>query len=773
MHPALPHSDSVPGAAGPTGVAPEPDAGSLDAIADDDPLLHALRWLTRHHGQERSVAALTAGLQIDGPLGPDQALRVLREAGFDAGLIQRPVGRIHPLLLPVVLLLHRGDACIVAAREAGADGQPDVYTVILPGPEHHTVRATEADLQLAYAGLAIAATPPVVPSPAPGGEPASRDPGTHWLWGTLRRFLPSYRSAVLASLLSHVFMLTGALLVSAAYDAVNPQSAFGLLWALAAGAVLALVFDTVARHLRSGLIDAAGRKADLQIDAALFRQALGLRMEHRPPSSGSFAHRLAQVETVREFLGSATLAVLSDLPFLLLFVAMIFVVAGPLGWVMVAAVPLVFAMSGAVHGRLRRTLDAKQAHQADLQGVLVEALEGFEDMKAAGAQGRFLRRCEAATAVAASTAMRARTLGAWTHTLAVSMQQAAMLVMVIWGIHRVHGQVITAGAFIAAILLAHRAMSPLATLASLATRYQAARAAIAALDPWMALPVEREPGRVYAAHPGPGARLAMAGVRFAYPGRAGERSPVVLDGVSLSLEPGERVAILGRIGSGKSTLLRLLAGLYQPVEGRVEVDGTDVGRIDPADFRAAVGFVSQEPHLFSGSLRDNVVMGRPGVDAARLARVAVMTGLDRVVAAHPSGWEQEVGERGARLSAGQRQLVALARSLIARPQILLMDEPTSAMDAPSEMLFLRQLEETVGRCTLVMVTHRPAALELMDRVLVMDGGRVVLDGPKAQVLAVLAGRASDPGASSAPAATAPSATATDPHARFADHPVAA
>lgn len=746
-------------------------------VEDDDVLLHALLWLTRHHGRERSPAALTAGLAATARLGPDQAVRALRDAGFNAGLIQRPIAQIHALLLPVILLLRNGDACIVVAREAGGRGRPDRYTVVMPGPEHHTLQATEDDLRVEYSGVAIAATPQVAAVPGSEGDPALRDPGSHWLWGTLRRFMPYYRSAMLAALLSNLFMLVSGLVISVIYDKVIPHQAFTTLWALAIGAGLALVFDTAARQLRSHLIDLAGRKTDLIVGSLLFRRTLGVRMEHRPASAGSFAHQLSQVETVRDFFASATMSAVSDLPFVILFVAMIFVIGGPLGWVMVIAIPLIIGLSALIQGALRRSMHASMTHQADLQGVLVETLEGLEDVKAAGAQGRFLQRYEAATVAAAGASMRARTVSAWTTNLASTLQQAVTLVMLVWGVYLIHGGVITAGALIGAVMFAGRAVAPLTTLVGLTTRYQGARAAMAVLDQLMQLPVEREPGRSYLQHPNASGRIALVDVRFAYPDAAGEPSPVVLDGASLRFEPGERVAILGRIGSGKSTILRLLGGLYQPREGRVEVDGIDLRQIDPADFRAKVGFVSQEPRLFTGTLRDNVVMGRPGLDAGPLVRVARLTGLDRVAAGHPKGWELNVGEMGALLSGGQRQLVALARCLITQPQIILMDEPTSSMDAQSETLFLRQLKEAIGRCTLVVVTHRPAVLDLVDRIVVVDGGRIVLDGPKPQVLATLAGTpARPPAAAAAPgpaAAASPSATSSNVHRHPSTHPVAA
>jgi len=266
-------------------------------------------------------------------------------------------------------------------------------------------------------------------------------------------------------------------------------------------------------------------------------------------------------------------------------------------------------------------------------------------------------------------------------------------------------------------------------------------------------------------------------VSFSYPvqpdphaigtARSAKEGPRVLKGFSLQIQPGERMAVLGRIGSGKSTVLRLLAGLYLPIEGQVEVDGIDLRQIDPADYRARIGFVAQDPRLFNGTLRDNVLLDRPSADPARLGEVARLTGLDRLVAAHPDGWELPVGESGSLLSGGQRQLVALARCLVTRPSVLLMDEPTSSMDAQSEVAFLRQLKEACGSCTLVMVTHRPAVLELVNRVAVVDAGRLVMDGPKAQVLAALSGQrpATPPQAAGAAPAAAPSNLHMHPTAR--------
>ena len=723
------------------------NAAPAEQSLDNDALAHALSWLTRHHGRERTPESLLDGQPLCGRLGHDQALQALRAAGFSAGLVQRPLAQLHHRLLPAVLLLNEGDACIVVARHAD---NATVYDIVMPGREHHACTATEAELQAEYTGVAMVATPLSTPAAAAHGDEAGlRDPAAHWLWATLRRFIPYYRGALLAAMLSNVLMLVTGLATSVVYDKVIPNQAFVTLFAVATACLLALLFDLLARQLRAYLIDMASRKSDLIVGATLFRQTLGIRMEHRPQSAGAYAHHLGQVEQVREFFASATLSALSDLPFIVIFVAMVFIVGGPLGWVLVIAIPLLLGGALLIQGALRRAMNSHLREQADLHGVLVEAVDGLEDLKAAGAQGRFLRRYEEATAAAASAMLRSRMITSWTTNVSGVAQQAVTTVMLVWGVFLIDDKVITGGALIGAVMFATRAVAPLASVVSLATRYQGARAAMRALDHVMQQPLEREPGRAYVPMRQLSGRIGLVDASFSYPAQpiAGSGAhvatvgggPRVLRNVTLRFAPGERVAVLGRIGSGKSTVLRLLAGLYQPSEGMVEVDGMDLRQIDPADFRARVGFVRQDPRLFSGSLRENVLLDRPAADGARLSDVARLTGLDRVIQQHPQGWELPVGEAGALLSGGQRQLVALARCLVMRPQVLLMDEPTSSMDAQSEVAFLRQLKTACGDCTLVVVTHRPAVLELVSRVVVVDNGKVVLDGPKDAVLAALAG----------------------------------
>ena len=756
---------------------------------ETDALAHALSWLTQHHGRERSPESLLAGLPLAGPLQPGQALRALRDAGFSAGLVERRIGDLHQLLLPAVLLLKNDDACIVVARRPEGDAGGD-YDIVMPGRQHHACTATTAELQAEYTGVALVCTPQVQ-AELDEAPSLTRNPGSHWLWGTMRRYIPYYRGALVAALLSNILMLATGMSIGVIYDKVIPHQAYVTLWALAIGAGLSVLFDLMARQLRTYLIDMAGKKADLVVGSILFRQTLGLRMEHRPESAGAYAHVLGQMQSVREFFGSATLSAISDLPFIVIFLAMVFVAGGPLVLVPLTAIPLLMGLSFLVQNALRRAMSAHMQEHADLHGVMVEVVDGMEDVKAAGAQGRFLRRYEESTAAAAMAHLRSHRISSLTMNITAISQQIVTMTMLVWGVYLIEDKVITNGALIGAVMYATRALGPLASVTSLSMRYQGARAAMRALDDLMRKPQDRTPGKVYVPKRELEGRLALNEVGFSYPvqlppghahghvqahAQAGppKEGPRVLKGMNLLIQPGERIAVLGRIGSGKSTVLRLLAGLYLPSEGQVEADGIDLRQIDPADYRARVGFVAQDPRLFHGSLRDNVLLDRPSADPSRLSDVARLTGLDRLVAAHPEGWELPVGEAGALLSGGQRQLVALARCLVTKPTVLLMDEPTSSMDAQSEVAFLRQLKEACGSCTLVMVTHRPAVLELVNRVVVVDSGRVVMDGPKAQVLAALSGQrpAMPPqAASAASAASAATAAPSNLHMHPSARPV--
>jgi ATP-binding cassette subfamily C protein LapB len=617
---------------------PDPGAHAREQVSEQlaDPLMDALLWLCKHHGVERTAVSLLDGRAIDGALSPQQAVKLMDAAGFNAALIKRPPGKILSLLLPAVMLLRNGDACIALRRIRPRDKRDETqYEILMPGGDDRSCVASEEELLQEYSGYTLIASLKASSRRHLHGRDG-RD-GGHWLWSNMRRYLPYYRSAMLAALLSNVLMMATGLFTSVVYDKVIPHKAIETMWSLGIGALIAICFDMAARQLRSHLIDLAGKKADLVLGSIIFRQALGIRLEHKPSSSGAFAHQLSQIEVVREFMTSASVSAISDMPFILLFMFMTWSIAGPLVLVLVVAVPTILGLTWGVQRVLRKLMRANMQQHADLHGVLVEAVEGMEDLRAAGAQGHFLALYEECTAAAASSAVRARGMSSWTTNMSMVAQQLVTVVMLMWGVTLIHDGELTGGALIAAVMFAGRAIAPLNSVVQLASRYQGAKAALMALDQLMDTPQEREPGKRYLPRPAVNGQLGLHDVRFAYPKNGDDVAPMVLKGVNIQIRPGERVAVLGKIGSGKSTVLRLLAGLYQPTEGFAEVDGVDIRQVDLADYRTQVGFVSQTPKLFHGSLRENVMLGRAHASPGEFMDVAQQTGLDRIAAAHPLG----------------------------------------------------------------------------------------------------------------------------------------
>lgn len=700
-----------------------------------DSLLESALWMCKHQGVPRSAESLCAGLSKGILLTPSQALTALGHAGLSGGLVRRRAHEFSAHLMPIILLRKDKGAAILLGTRRDAEGKL-LYQLILPEMGNEaSVEVSHQELSEWYSEHAILVKPNARVDTRAGDEtPQSKG---HWLFATLWRYRRYYRSAAIAAVMVNVLGLASIFFTMNVYDRVVPNQAYVTLWSLAIGVAVAMGFEAVSRYLRAHLLDVAGKKADLVLGSRLFRQALSIRMENKPASPGAFANQLREFESVRDFFTSATLAALSDLPFVLLFIGVIFVIGGPLGWISLLMVPCILLISIAIQWPLARTMRENLRESSLKQGVLLESVEGLETLKAVGGEGYMTRRWEAFSAAAASTSMKSRQLSSSALNLVTLLQQLQTIVLVVVGVYLIGAGQLSQGALIGTVMLAGRATAPLTQVAGLAVRFQQAKAALSTLNRLMSMPVDREVDKQYLHQPTLQGALEMKNVKFSYPSPPDKPSPAVLDNINVSIEPGERVAILGKIGSGKSTLLRVMGRLYQPSSGQILLGKLDVAQIDPADWRGTVGYVGQESRLFYGSLRENVMIGRPDASADELLRVLELTGLDHVAKKHPMGINLPIGEMGEGLSGGQRQLVSLARTLLAKPSVLLMDEPTSAMDAQTEAVFMSHLvRATVGQ-TMILVTHRTSLLSLVDRILVVDEGRIVADGPKDKVIAAL------------------------------------
>lgn len=690
-----------------------------------DPLLACLLDLARLHGRAASRAALLGGLTLeDGGLTPELFLRAARRVGLEAALSLRPLEQVGQALLPVVLLLHERGACVlVRSDDEGAH-------VLMP-QQGATVMPHE-QLQLRYAGAVLLARPVVScdARSADSAPPAS----AHWLRDALLPSWPLYSEVMLASLMINLFALCMPLFSMNVYDRVVPNHAMATLWALTAGMGAVTLFDFGMRMLRGYFLDIAGKRIDLQLSSQVFQRVLDMRMAARPASTGAFASNLQEFESVRDFATSATMAALVDLPFVAIFITAMFWVGGSVAWVPVLTIPVILGVGLLLQLPLARLVAQTSRLGAQRQATLVESLAGLEAVKAAGAQAVLQRRWEGLIVQMARLGMNARLLSACVINFAQFAQQAAYLLVIVFGVLEIAEGRMTLGALIACTILAGRALAPWSQVASLLTRYHQARNALHVTHRVMTLPVEHESGQRFLEREPLRGEIEFRNVRFSYPGQQAE----ALCSLSFRIGAGERVAIIGRIGSGKTTVEKLVMSLYAPDAGAVLVDGTDVRQLDPALLRRQIGHVPQDVTLFYGSIRDNIVLGESGIDDEAMLRAAAIGGVADFVAASAEGYNLQVGERGCCLSGGQRQSIAIARAELLAPPILLLDEPSSAMDARSEQLFKERLAAQMAGRTLVLVSHRGSLLSLVERVLVLDQGRLVADGPRDAVLAALA-----------------------------------
>lgn len=711
---AIPRAQAGPG--------PDETPGIGD---DDDPLLGCLHIVTRLHGRPVSPAALAAGIPQPGDrFGPGEFVRAARRNGYAAQVLRRRLKGISALVLPVTLILRDGGACVLTRFVSRK-----TVEVVFPETGFGAREVALGDLQRDYSGYAIFAQPELS---AERGEALPDDAGAKrsWFWGTLVAYWPYYLEAAIAGVLVNVLAVATALFIMNVYDRVVPNNAFETLIVLATGTAIAVGFEFLARTLRAWFLDNAGRKADLVLASEIFGQAIGLPMTARPASAGAFAAQLREFEAVRDFITSATLTVLMDIPFVAFFIFVISLVGGPLYQVPLIAVPIVLVVGVIAQIPLAIVTRANLRESALRHGLLVESLEGIEMLKAMRAEGLVRRRYEDYSALTGRSANRARTISAVVLNFTMLVQQCVTIAIVFWGVYLIAAGELTMGALVACVILTGRGLAPLHQVASLLTRYQHARNAYFTLNELMAKVPERPRGQRYTHRGEIAGGLGMQDVSFAYPGSRRES----LSGLSFSLAAGEHVAVLGRVGSGKSTLLRLAMGLYPPASGTVLVDGVDLAQYDPADLRKAIGFTAQEPMLFRGTLRENITLGRPQADDEAVLEAARIAGLDGLIDGHPDGLQLPLGERGEGLSGGQRQAVANARAFLLAPAVLLLDEPTSAMDNTTEQQFIARLADFSRGRTLVLVTHKPTLLSLVGRIIVLEGGRLVMDGPRDEVL---------------------------------------
>jgi len=694
-----------------------------------DPLLGCLVILTRIEHNPFSPETLIAGLPLlDNKLTPELFVRAAARASLSAQIVKRPLEEISALVLPIVVLLENRQACVLTEK----DDANKTAKIIQPESGDGEIVVSFDELNESYTGYTIFSRPSHK-FDARTDESLSERPRS-WFWGVVAKTWRLYSQVLVASIFINIFAIASSLFVMNVYDRVVPNNALDTLTVLAIGVLTVFVFDFTFKMLRGYFIDIASKKTDVILSAAIFEQMLGVRMEVRPDSVGNFANNMQQFDAFREFFTSTTISALIDLPFVLLFIAIIYMLGGYVAIVPVIAVPLVILVGLIIQFPLNKVVKESYRYAGQKHAMLIEALAGVETIKGVNAEGPLQRKWEHIIGMAAKLGTKVRGLSLTAISFSAFAQQVAGVVVVIVGVHRIAEGDMKMGALIACTILTGRALAPLAQVAGLMTRYHQSVAALQSLDKVMKMPTDRLRGRTPLHRPVLTGDIEFRDVCFHYPRQA----IPALEKVTFKVSAGEHVGIIGRIGSGKTTVEKLVLGLYQTIEGKVLIDGTEISQLDPANLRRNIGYVPQDVVLFYGTVKDNIVFGAPYADDMAVLRAAKISGVTDFVSRHPQGFDLPVGERGEKLSGGQRQAIAVARSLIVNPPILLFDEPTNMMDNRTEELFKKQLETAAKGKTLILVTHKGSMLSLVDRLILMDGGKVIADGPRDLVLKALA-----------------------------------
>ncbi|WP_068882065.1 type I secretion system permease/ATPase [Paramesorhizobium deserti] len=698
---------------------PTADAPGLD-------LLDALVLLCKLHDRPVTYGELTAGLPLEeGRLTIKLLPRAAARADLSIHVRRGKLSAIKPHHLPALVILFDGTTVVFVSREG------EQCRILHPAGSGYEELIPLASLDAQHTGLVIFATPLVRLDDRAGSYAA--EPASHWFWSEITRSKWDFVEVGFAAALANILALGVSLFSMQVYDRVVPNLAFSTLWVLAIGMLVAIAIEMIVRVVRSNLMNAVGKRIDRKLSARVYEQVLGIRLEARPAAVGAFSSQIRELDAVRDFFTSTTIGTLSDLPFVALFLAVIWLIGGPLVWVLIAAIPFIVLPGLLAQWPLSKMSREKLRQGAVRNGVLIEALSSAETVKALQGEGRFQLLLEEYTDYVSQNSMRTHRLSSLLSYGASAVQQVTYIMVIVAGVYEVAAGNITTGGMLAASILSSRTISPLTRLSSIFARWQQMRAALKGLDAVMQSPIDRPVGRRFVHRPRLKGEFSVEELAFRYDDEGG---PIVQI-PSLFFSAGSATALLGANGSGKSTLLKLLAGLYQPTEGRIILDGTEMRQIDPMDLRKAIGYLPQDVKLFYGTVRDNLTIGLRDCEDEELLEALKFAGAESLVGNHPLGLDRKLGEGGAGMSGGQRQSVGLARLWLRDPRIVLLDEPTAAMDHALEMGVIENLRGWLSGRTSIIATHRQPILSLVNRAVVMKNGRPAADGPVEGVLAAL------------------------------------
>lgn len=688
-----------------------------DASKLEGTLIESVRSLLREYGIRKSGAAIRDA--VDNPskiFRARSAVNALSNLGFKASFGSIKLGQLTNDFFPLIAFLKNGRAVYI--KKIDDEGN---YSVVGRNSHSDEIQLSSKEFKDEYSGFVILA------KALSASEKAERT--GHWFFSAFTKSKWLYVQVMIAAMVSNFLSLTVSLFTMTVYDRVIPNGAFESLIALSIGVVIALGFDFLIKSLRARFIDIASRRADLEISRRLFDRILSLSPAEQRQKTGAMAGTVREFETLREFFNSSTLVILIDLPFVFFFIYVIYLIAGPLAYIPLIAVPVVIIAGVGIQPFLSRVTKGSVDSGMNKQAVLVETLSGLETVNATGSGRLMRRRYEEALNNQSQSGNKIRAMSMFIVNFASSVQQYAQVAAVFFGVYLIVEGTITQGALIGAVILGGRTMAPLSQLANTLSRVNGALTAYRNLAALIGRSFNSSGNSSPISRPRLNGEIEFKNVTYKF---KNSDQPTIKN-VSFKIPAGQKVALVGKMGSGKSTLSRLIAGILEPTEGAILIDGVDVRQIDQADIRKNIGVMLQDSWLFSGTVRENIQMGYNEYDDDHILKVCKIAGVDDFIGSHPKGYELEVRERGIGLSGGQRQAINLARSLLHDPQILLLDEPTSSMDQGTEKKVVESLQEIAADKTMMIVTHRNPILSIVDRVFVLESGAIVADQTPSQL----------------------------------------
>lgn len=690
-----------------------------------DSLLESLVFLSTYYQRTASRESLLSGLPIHNKsMGVKDFILSSKRIGLISKVVKRDLEGISKLALPAVLVLKKERACVLL----DIDFDKKEAKVVIPGlSEGETIMPVE-QLQEEFTKQVIIIKPTYNFENKISREIVIPEP-KKWFWGALKHNLPLYKRVLVAAVFINLFVLAMPLFMKNVFDRVLPNNGIETLWAMTFGIVFIMLFDLVFSMLRAYYLGKAGKKADLIMSNKIFDQLLNIRLSEKPASTGQFVSRLQSFQSVRDFFTSATIATLIDIPFILLFIWVIFYFAGALGWISVVTVVLVLSFSWIMQKKIKDVIERGVKEEQLKQTTLNEAVAGLEIIKSIRAQNRMKTNWDESMNQTLYYGEKSQILSQFTTQVTSFIAKMSSIAIIVGGVYLSLEGELSMGGIVAAMMLNSRVISPLSQIAGMIIRYGQTMISLKNIDDIMMMEVEKE-DKSYISRPNLKGDIVFKDVNFAYKGQNFD----TLKNINLNIKKGEKVAILGRIGSGKSTLAKLIMNLYSPTKGSILIDDTDIRQVDPVDLRRAIGAVPQEPFLFMGSVKDNITIGEQYVTDEELLEASKAAGVHDFISRHESGYDLLVGERGEGLSGGERQAITLARALITHPNILIFDEPTNSMDKQTEQAFMKRMKTLVSDQTLIVITHKMSVLSLVDRVIILDEGKIVADGAKEQVL---------------------------------------